>query len=449
MKNILKPIMPSGRSWQMIPGIIIAALLIFSLPSCQENTPLPEDELIPSYSGQTSFKGETFIKELRVFYGPETFTRGKAQPVTEMRLLTNPDVMCYEDLVLKIRNGNDKKTRVSSAEVLVDGVMVAGPSDFSKNEVSITRPLTGLTLESKLEVKLNSAPGSFLEIWIEGWITLTIPSFTQIGPVSQDSEAPALPSVSDNGIKGIWVPEKINTSVAGEFTFAFTPDPGQCATGTTMTIEVINKSTVADTEGNVYNTVKLGTQWWMAQNLKSTKYRNGELIGTTDTVTKNISGESTPKYQWIYKDAETKVDLFGRLYTWYAATDSRGVCPAGWHLATPAEWTTLATFLTDNGYGYEGSGPDIGKSLAATAEWTADATPGNVGNDPASNNSSDFAAYPGGSRSAAGSFTKAGSAAFWWTSATGSFRALNNNAAVLASDTTSNKNALSVRCIKD
>ena len=449
MKNILKPIMPSGRSWQMIPGIIIAALLIFSLPSCQENTPLPEDELIPSYSGQTSFKGETFIKELRVFYGPETFTRGKAQPVTEMRLLTNPDVMCYEDLVLKIRNGNDKKTRVSSAEVLVDGVMVAGPSDFSKNEVSITRPLTGLTLESKLEVKLNSAPGSFLEIWIEGWITLTIPSFTQIGPVSQDSEAPALPSVSDNGIKGIWVPEKINTSVAGEFTFAFTPDPGQCATGTTMTIEVINKSTVADAEGNVYNTVKLGTQWWMAQNLKSTKYRNGELIGTTDTVTKNISGESTPKYQWIYKDAETKVDLFGRLYTWYAATDSRGVCPAGWHLATPAEWTTLATFLTDNGYGYEGSGPDIGKSLAATAEWTADATPGNVGNDPASNNSSDFAAYPGGSRSAAGSFTKAGSAAFWWTSATGSFRALNNNAAVLASDTTSNKNALSVRCIKD
>ena len=133
----------------MIPGIIIAALLIFSLPSCQENTPLPEDELIPSYSGQTSFKGETFIKELRVFYGPETFTRGKAQPVTEMRLLTNPDVMCYEDLVLKIRNGNDKKTRVSSAEVMIDGVMVAGPSDFSKNEVSMTKPFrSNISLEN-------------------------------------------------------------------------------------------------------------------------------------------------------------------------------------------------------------------------------------------------------------------------------------------------------------
>ena len=449
MKATPKAIQLSGSTLQKVSAAIIGCLMILSLPSCQENTPLPEDELMPSYSGQTSLKGETFIKELRVFYGPETFTRGKGQPVTEMRSLTDPDVMCYEDLVLKIKNGSDKKTRVSSAELFVDGVMVAGPSDFSKNEISITKPLTGLTLESKLEVKLNSTPGSFLEVWIEGWITLTIPSFAQIGPVSQDSEAPALPSVSDNGIKGTWVPEKINTSVAGEFTFAFTPEPGQCATGTTMTIEVVNKSTVADAEGNVYNTVKLGTQWWMAQNLKSTKYRNGELIGTTDTVTKNISGESTPKYQWIYKDAETKVALFGRLYTWYAVTDSRGVCPAGWHLPTPAEWTTLATFLTDNGYGYEGSGPDIGKSLAATAEWTADPTPGNVGNDPASNNSSDFAAYPGGSRSAAGSFTKAGTAAFWWTSATGSFRALNNNSAGLASDTTSNKNALSVRCIKD
>lgn len=88
MKTTPKAIQLSGSTLQKVSAAIIGCLMILSLPSCQENTPLSEEELLPSYSGQTSLKGETFIKELRVFYGPETFTSGKAQPVTEMCSLT-------------------------------------------------------------------------------------------------------------------------------------------------------------------------------------------------------------------------------------------------------------------------------------------------------------------------------------------------------------------------
>ena len=92
-----------------------------------------------------------------------------------------------------------------------------------------------------------------------------------------------------------------------------------------------------DIDGNVYdNTVTIGTQIWMTENLRTTRYSNGDSIGTT---TLDISGESTPKYQWAYDGNESNVATYGRLYTWYAVTDSRNVCPVGWHVPSDAEWT--------------------------------------------------------------------------------------------------------------
>jgi uncharacterized protein (TIGR02145 family) len=216
-----------------------------------------------------------------------------------------------------------------------------------------------------------------------------------------------------------------------------------------MDIEVINRSTVTDAEGNVYATVKIGSQWWMADNLKTTRYNNGDLIGTTDPSTSSITGESMPKYQWAYKGFESRVETFGRLYTWFAATDTRGVCPAGWHLPSDADWATLSGFLVDNSYGYEGSGTDIGKSMASITDWVIDPTPGNVGNDQASNNSSGFNAFPGGYRLPAGSFNNNSYAGFWWSSNSGSFRALYSNSGEFRSLATSNKYGMSVRCVKD
>lgn len=173
---------------------------------------------------------------------------------------------------------------------------------------------------------------------------------------------------------------------------------------------------ITDVENNVYNTVKIGYQVWMAENLKTTKYRNGDLIGTTTPATLDISGESTPKYQWAYAGNESNVATYGRLYTWYAVTDSRNVCPTGWHIPSNDEWTTLTNYLTNNGYGYEGSGNDIAKSMASTSGWATYETLGTVGNDQASNNSSGFTALPGGYRNNNGPFNYIASWGCWWSS---------------------------------
>jgi uncharacterized protein (TIGR02145 family) len=101
--------------------------------------------------------------------------------------------------------------------------------------------------------------------------------------------------------------------------------------GIVLLISLINSckkdvdNTIRDIDGNAYTSVTIGTQIWMVENLKTTKYRNGDLIGTTNPATLDITNESTPKYQWAYDGNETNVATYGRLYTWYVVTDSRNV----------------------------------------------------------------------------------------------------------------------------
>jgi uncharacterized protein (TIGR02145 family) len=179
-----------------------------------------------------------------------------------------------------------------------------------------------------------------------------------------------------------------------------------------------SSDTVTDIDGNIYDTVIIGTQVWMKENLKTTKYANGDIIGTTIPATLDISYADTCKYQWAYDGNESNVEKYGRLYTWYAATDNRKACPTGWHVPSDVEWTTLTDYLTDNGYGYQGSGDDIAKSMAFTSGWMIDTIPGNVGNDQASNNSSGFSALPAGLRSPHGApvFQDKGWYTLWWSS---------------------------------
>ena len=132
----------------------------------------------------------------------------------------------------------------------------------------------------------------------------------------------------------------------------------------------------------------------------------------------------------------------------------QGVCPDGWHLPGNDEWTELETWLTDNGYGYEGSGDDIGKALAATSGWATDDTPGNVGNDQASNNSSGFTALPGGNRGNNGTFGGLGNNADFWSAMEydSSYvwgRNLSNNGSDVYRPSYSKDNGFSVRCLED
>jgi hypothetical protein len=99
-------------------------------------------------------------------------------------------------------------------------------------------------------------------------------------------------------------------------------------------------------DGKTYKTVKIGIQWWLAENLKETQYRDGTAIP-------NVKGAS----QWAdlstgarcaYNNSEATADTYGYLYNWYAVADVRHIAPAGWHVPTDAEWETLVDYLGDN-----------------------------------------------------------------------------------------------------
>jgi hypothetical protein len=100
--------------------------------------------------------------------------------------------------------------------------------------------------------------------------------------------------------------------------------------------------TITHIDGNEYEIVEMGTQWWMAENLKVTRYNNGDLIGTSNPANLDLfhtvyNGGVPPKYQWAYNGVESIAIVYGRLYTWYAVTDPRGVCPTGWHVPSNDE----------------------------------------------------------------------------------------------------------------
>jgi uncharacterized protein (TIGR02145 family) len=104
-----------------------------------------------------------------------------------------------------------------------------------------------------------------------------------------------------------------------------------------------NPSTVTDIDGNVYNTITIGAQVWMQENLKTSKYRNGDPI--TTSLDSNAWSAATSGGYAIYNDDPTNNIINGKLYNFYAVEDIRGLCPAGWHVPNDAEWTNLELFL--------------------------------------------------------------------------------------------------------
>jgi uncharacterized protein (TIGR02145 family) len=156
-------------------------------------------------------------------------------------------------------------------------------------------------------------------------------------------------------------------------------------TGYGDTYSFVTRSvTVADIDGNVYNTVTIGEQVWMVENLKTTHYRNGEPVAHV-TASEDWFAISTGAYRNYNDDART-VDDYGRLYNWYAVNDPRNICPEGWHVPSREEWTILAQYLGGNQDGYEyiaggklketGSGHWLGPNAGATNESGFTALPG-------------------------------------------------------------------------
>lgn len=139
--------------------------------------------------------------------------------------------------------------------------------------------------------------------------------------------------------------------------------------------------TITDIDGNTYNTITLGTQIWTKENLKTTRFSNGDSIATTSLP---INNDSTSIFQWSYNQDSLNIPAYGRLYSWYAVTDNRNVCPTGWHVPSETEWLSLAAFL-----GGDTLAGDKMKETGTT-HWL------NTSNMVT--NSSGFTALPGGMR---------------------------------------------------
>ncbi len=161
---------------------------------------------------------------------------------------------------------------------------------------------------------------------------------------------------------------------------------------------VIQYGSISDVEGNTYKTVKIGTQIWMAENLKTTKYNDGTKITYTEN-SHDWQKSSIGRYCW-YKNDINYGKQYGGLYNWYAVNTGK-LCPKGWHIPSENEWELLINYL---GGEYIAGG----KMKSLTEDWESF--------DHTGNNSSGFSGLPGGSRNDEGTFVNLGGYASFYSS---------------------------------
>ena len=166
--------------------------------------------------------------------------------------------------------------------------------------------------------------------------------------------------------------------------------------------------TMTDQDGNKYQTVKIGSQYWMAENLKVTHYRNGDPIPNVTDV-----------YEWVnlsigaycvYDNDTSHAETHGYLYNWHAVHDIRHIAPEGWHVPTDNEWKELEMHLgmsQTEADGFDWRGTDEGDKLKSTSGWVSE---GNGTNE------SGISAIPSGERNGSGVFNSMGSKAAFWSS---------------------------------
>ena len=161
---------------------------------------------------------------------------------------------------------------------------------------------------------------------------------------------------------------------------------------------------ISDMEGNFYKTVAIGTQWWMAENLKVSQFANGDQI---PHLTDATEWANTREGAYCYYGNRTSfAESYGNLYNWYIAEDERGVCPAGWHVASDEDWITMEMHL--------GMSAEEAERMTA---WRG-TDEGNKLKDESfgGNNSSGFTALATGYRDPEGIYKAIGTDNDYWTS---------------------------------
>jgi len=199
---------------------------------------------------------------------------------------------------------------------------------------------------------------------------------------------------------------------------------------------------ITDIEGNTYKTVTIGSQIWMAENLKTSKYNDGTII---PNITDNTQWENNTTGAWsFYNNDDANNAKYGKLYNWYAVSSTtngnKNVCPTGWHVPTDAEWTVLTDYL-----GGESVAGGKMKEVGTTSWYSP-----NTG----ATNESGFTGLPGGLRSFIGYYGYIGLVGYWWSSAEGStvnawYRDMGFAKGTAGSYNGDKRDGLSLRCLRD
>ena len=218
-------------------------------------------------------------------------------------------------------------------------------------------------------------------------------------------------------------------------------------------------ATVTDIDNNTYNTVQIGNQCWMKENLRTTHYANGTSIPL------GTNASTTTAYRYNPNDDANNVPTCGYLYNWPAVMHGssssttnpsgvQGICPTGWHVPSDAEWTQLTNYVSSQTqYQCNNSSENIAKALASTTGWYSSTTACAVGNNPSTNNATGFSALPAGDYYG-GNYSYFGGYAYFWsaTESNGSYaccRYLGCLSANVSSGNGSKGNGFSVRCVRD
>jgi uncharacterized protein (TIGR02145 family) len=225
---------------------------------------------------------------------------------------------------------------------------------------------------------------------------------------------------------------------------------------------------ITDIDGNKYHTIKIGTQTWMAENLHVTKYSNGDAILNETNNTKWNALTSGAQCAYNNNTEGNSIAKFGRLYNFYAVTDSRNIAPVGWHVASDAEWTVLTNYIAAN----LGTSTSVAQAMAASIDWTITLNDtiksfisgvtdvvGYMYTDPQYytfylNNSSGFCGLPSGGRYNYGVCKNVGDYTAWWTTTQSDngnvwFRSLSYYGSSIGKNFYNKQFGLSVRCVKD
>jgi uncharacterized protein (TIGR02145 family) len=310
-------------------------------------------------------------KNLTIYLNPSRVVKNQGKPGITTIEIGSSNLSDYEDcFVLYIANGDDSKVPVTSAIIKLDGLEVMNASDFSNHEVTYTFEICNLTEQSVLEVGVKGAPGSYVDIWIEG---------------------------------------KLKTT-----------------------------GSVTDEDGNIYKTVQIGDQWWMAENLATTTYKDGTPIANViDPI--EWGSLTTAAYCWYGNDETSYKETYGALYNWYAVETGK-LCPDGWHVPSDEEWYMLV---------YEAGGPSVSGGKLKEQGYVHWLNP-NIG----ATDDFGFTGLPAGTRShSEASFGGISTSTWFWTSDpwgdSGIYHGLHSDRAIDDRGYHYKNSAYSVRCVKN